>query len=140
VTGPYCGPASLLYIPMVSTIWALLALIGYWNAVTAVATALAMIAGAWQVRRILAIAVDEFGVRYEFASTRLAGSDAALDIPWDNIQSIDGHWLFGSIVFKHPQKVGARTKTSVSISFLDPKWRNRPTTQAIVYHLNHPWE
>jgi len=140
VSGTLYGSAWLLYVVMLIGVWVLLAPFGLWNIGTAIATAVAMLALVWMARRQATVTVADTGVRYGFTSPMLPGYDGGFEVPWDNIQGIKGTWLSGSVVFKHPQKLVRKTKKSMVISFLDPKWRARPTSMAIVHRLEDPWE
>ena len=134
------GLAPEGYVVMLIGVWVLLAPFGLWNIGTATATAVAMFALVWMARRQATVTVADTGVRYGFTSPMLPGYDGGFEVPWDNIQGIKGTWLSGSVVFKHPQKLVRKTKKSMAISFLDPKWRTRPTSMAIARRLDGPWE
>jgi hypothetical protein len=140
VSGPLYGSAFLLYLVMLSGVWALLAIFEKWDAGVAVASAIAIVALVWTAKRQATITVADTGVRYGMTSPMLPGYDRGIEIPWDNVQDIKGGWLSGSIVFNHPQKLRRKTKKSMVISFLDPKWKTRPTSMAIINRLGSPQE
>jgi len=138
VSGTVYGSAPILYVVMLLGVWALLEIMGLWNVGAAIGTAIAMIAIVWTIRRQATVAVSDTGVRLGMTSPLLPGFDKSTEIPWDNILGIKSGWLSGSVAFKHPQKLTRRTRMSMTISFLDPKWKSRPTTTAIVARLESP--
>jgi hypothetical protein len=105
-------------------------LFGLWSAFGAmsagvpIACSLAMVAGAWWIRRSSVVSVDDSGVVIKMVAGRLT-------IPWTDIETLDGHRLSARLLRRSNGK-------RVFFAMLDPGWEGRPVTLAIRRHLAAP--
>ena len=97
---------------------------GVWNWAAPVAVILAgWVVTPWIRRRSTLMVSDE-------GATLLRSGKLAF-VPWSNVESLTEGW-FPALVFDQPQKLGWRTSKRLRFDGFDPKWRTRPTSEAIV--------
>lgn len=108
----------------VGSIVVLVGIAAAFNVVTAgsvVAAAIAsLIVSVW-AQRYATVTVDDDGVLCVFPGGKL-------QIPWSDIESIEGHRFSARLV-------RSSTGKRPFFSMLDPHWRERPVTRAIRAHL-----
>jgi len=56
-------------------------------------------------------------------------------IPWSNVRQIDSGFFGARFIFEQPQLIGRTQKGKFTFALWDPRWRTRPTVQAILAGL-----
>lgn len=77
------------------------------------------------LRRMSTVAVDEMG--FEVRS-----GPYIIVINWDDIVDVDAGRFSGKVTLRAPIRVGPASRRSVAFAALDPKWRTRPVSAAIL--------
>ncbi len=85
------------------------------------------------VQRVSTIVVTEDGVSYRYGvAPRVQAAVIDVVLPWDNIRFVQQHVFSASVILEQPQQIGLFKRRKLRFAYLDPHWRERPTSIAIM--------